>query len=78
MIDSKPPNPPAADAEPVPSLGTDPEGHMPASESDPPVPADSASDKGGTRLPASEEEELASSDVGERILERGLTRLPPG
>jgi hypothetical protein len=52
-------------------LRTDETGRLPASESD-------RSDQRDTHLPASESEDLDSSETGERIIERALTRLPPG
>lgn len=60
------------------SLGTEAESHLSASEGDRSGAASDASRERNTQLPASEEEALAASDTGERILERGLTRLPPG
>jgi len=79
MTQKKRINPPGTDAEPDRSLGTDGgDSHIPASESDRSAAATQASREGDTHLPASESEQLASSDTGERILERGLTRLPPG
>lgn len=55
-------------------LGKDEEGHLPASESDRAI----STEERDTHLPASESDDLESSDTGERIVERGLTRLPPG
>lgn len=70
----------AVDSQSPTDAGMNPaqEGHIPASEHDESLDATRRSDERDTHLPASESEVLASSDVGERILERGLTRLPPG
>ena len=79
MTQKKRINPPGTDAELDRSPGTSGgDSHAPASENDPSVAAKQASREHDTHLPASESEQLASSDTGERILERGLTRLPPG
>jgi hypothetical protein len=74
MTQQKPTNQRDMDPDPEKSLGKNEEGHFPASESDRSTPTEERD----THLPASESEDLKSSDTGERILERGLTRLPPG
>lgn len=78
MTQAKRTGPPAVDAGPGRAPGPAPGHDGPASETDEAAAATRSADERETHLPASEAEALAASDTGERILERGLTRLPPG
>ncbi|MXP41739.1 hypothetical protein GRI75_08795 [Altererythrobacter soli] len=74
MTEQKPTTQRDMDPDGKKGLGKSQEGHFPASESDRSTPTDEQD----THLPASESDDLKSSDAEERIIQRGLTRLPPG
>lgn len=74
MTEQKPTTQRDMDPDADEGLGKKQEGHFPASESDSSTPVEEED----THLPSSESDDLKSSDVDERIIQRGLTRLPPG
>jgi hypothetical protein len=74
MTEQKPTTQRDMDPDAEKGLDRSEEGHFPASESDSSTPTDEQD----THLPSSESEDLKSSDADERIIQRGLTRLPPG